>query len=90
MCAAWGGRVLEHAVDVLAKFGDIPTERSGTAQVELLRADACAYRALCGADGPRARRCGAEDYLDDGFFADEPAFESAPAAAPAPAGMGVL
>ena len=25
LCAAWGGRVPEHAVEVLAKFGDIPT-----------------------------------------------------------------
>mmetsp|Transcript_36021 Transcript_36021/g.111484 ORF Transcript_36021/g.111484 Transcript_36021/m.111484 type:complete len:163 (+) Transcript_36021:236-724(+) len=28
---AWGGRVPEHAVRTLAKFGDIPTQRPGTA-----------------------------------------------------------
>ena len=34
MCAAWAGRVPELAVEVLAKFGDIPTQRLVTAQAE--------------------------------------------------------
>ena len=38
LCAAWSGRVPEHAVGILAKFGSGPTEWLVTAQVRVGRA----------------------------------------------------
>ena len=37
LCAAWGGRVPDYAVEVLAKFGDIPTQRLVAAQATRTR-----------------------------------------------------
>ena len=65
LCAAWGGRVSEHAVDVLAKFGDIPTRRSVTAQVALrVGALRTLFANGCGCLYGRDRRAGAA-YAND-------------------------
>ena len=56
LCAAWAGRVPERAVGVLAKFGDIPTQRLVTAQADAARA---LYKkwASQGGGGPLALTC---------------------------------